>query len=277
MKLRIDWFITRICDQAKFCQFCYAPWNFFPPDVPIEYALRMCDRFKELGVESVTICGGEPFMYRGLDLIVKKLYSLGMKVVLYTSGTSDEYSVESFLPFLDFLSLPVDAVSPDVVERMRGALQFSRVTKILTTLRETPDRPRVKIGTVVTRVNIGDLAHIGDFLASFGIVSVWRLYEFSPYGIGKHNERRYMIDANEFSLAVVTEKSRNRQRESSMLISERSREENEGYCMIIDSGGSFYRYAEKYIPLGVTINDTTEQIYGCYDLDRHVRQKSWHE
>lgn len=274
--MKIDWFITRICDQAKFCRFCFAPWNFFPRDVPLERALEICEKLKTLGVETVTMCGGEPFMYEGLDKVVKKLHGMGIKVVLYTSGTSDRFSVHDFLPYVDFLSLPVDAVTPGVVEKMRGTSQFSRVSRILGDLRSEPARPKIKIGTVVTRENIADLGAIGDFLHDHGIVDVWRQYEFSPYGIGKHHEKRFALAPGEFDAAVAAEKERNEMRTGRrMLIAERTREDNEGYCMIIDSGGAFYRYAERYIPLGVSIDNTPVEILAGYDAERHERQKAW--
>lgn len=274
--MRIDWFVTRICDQAAFCRFCYAPWNFFPSDVDTPRALEICDRLKELGVNTVTLCGGEPFMYPGLEAVVRRLHSHGIKVVLYTSGTSDLHDVRTFVPLVDFLSLAVDAVTPAIVEKMRGRSQSEKTASILAMLKEQSSRPRIKIGTVVTMRNVHDLPAIGDHLAALGIVDVWRLYEFSPYGIGKHNERRYLLGPGAFAAAVALEKARNVSRERPLLISERDRAENADYCMIMDSRGSFYRYAERYIPLGVTVDDPAHAIIAGYDRDRHERQKSWH-
>jgi MoaA/NifB/PqqE/SkfB family radical SAM enzyme len=240
-------------------------------------ALEICDRLKQLGTETVTLCGGEPFMYPGLDKVVDRLHELGIKIVLYTSGTSNQFDVRMFLPYVEFLSLPVDAVSAAVIDRMRGVSQFERVSSILSTLRRVGKRPKIKVGTVVTKQNIEDLGNIGDYLHSLGIVDVWRLYEFSPYGIGKHHESRYLLGAGEFKDAVAREKLRNESRVGrTFLISERDRADNEGYCMIIDSGGSFYRYAERYIPLGITIENQPEEIIGCYDRELHLRQKAWH-
>jgi MoaA/NifB/PqqE/SkfB family radical SAM enzyme len=274
--MRVDWFVTRLCDQARFCTFCNAPWNAFPPDVSVGRSLEMCDRLVELGVTVVTICGGEPFKYKGLDLVVRKLHALGIKVVLYTSGTSDNYDVMSFLPFIDFLSLPVDAVSPEAVSLMRGSSQFERVSGIFRVLKERNDRPKIKIGTVVSKRSIGDLANIGDFLHGLGIVDVWRLYQFSPYGIGKRHEDSHLLDADTFDRAVVAEKERSASLGRRSLISQRSREDNKGYCMIMDSEGCFYRYEENYIPLGVSLRNSPQEIAAGYDPERHERQKAWH-
>lgn len=268
--MNIDWFITNRCDQASFCRFCYAPWNFFPKDVSREKALMVADRLAEIGTKTVTICGGEPFMYPHLDVVVERLAEHGLNVVLYTSGTSGCFDVRTFLPFIEFLSLPVDAVSDDVIKKMRGVHQFDGIAAILAVLKTIPWRPKIKIGTVVTRQNIEDLPAICDFLERTGIIDVWRLYQFSPYGIGAHHAKRFLIPTEEFEAAVSSLKTR-----GTVHIAERSREDTVGYCKIIDSGGSFYRYAERYIPIGVTIFDDPKAIESSYDKLKHDEQKSW--
>ena len=141
--MNIDWFITNRCDQAAFCRFCYAPWNFFPKDVSREKALVVADRLAEIGTKTVTICGGEPFMYPHLDAIVERLYEHGLNGVLYTSGTSRCFDIRTFLPFIQFLSLPIDAVSDRAIEHMRGQHQFDGVAAILATLKTSAWRPKI--------------------------------------------------------------------------------------------------------------------------------------
>lgn len=268
--MNIDWFVTNRCDQASFCRFCYAPWNFFPKDVSRERALAIADRLTEIGTKNVTICGGEPFMYPHLDAVVERLYEHELNVVLYTSGTSGCFDVRTFLPFIKFLSLPVDVVSDRAIERMRGQHQFDGIAAILAIVKSVPWRPKIKTGTVVTRQNIDDLPAIARFLEKTGIVDVWRLYQFSPYGIGARHAKLFEIPTEEFEEAVKKIKAT-----SAIHIAERSRKDTVGYCKIIDSGGTFYRYAERYIPVGVTIFDDPQAIEAYYDKLGHEQQKSW--
>lgn len=272
--MNVDWFITNNCDQAKFCRFCYAPWRVFPPDVSVEQALQICGRLIEVGVRTVTLCGGEPFHYPGLLAVVRKLAVGGIQVVLYTSTTSDRHDLKQLVPHLNFISLPIDAVTPSVVEQMRGANQFARVSAVLRELRALPARPNIKIGTVVTKQNIGDLRVIYEFLCAQEIIDVWRLYQFSPYGIGKRHQDLFEISEEAFRAAAAEMKKGHIH---GFSISERSREENIGYCMIMDSGGSFYRYEEKYIPLGITIFDRIEEVAEQYNQKKHQLQKSWQQ
>ncbi len=126
---------------------------------------------------------------------------------------------------------------------------------------------------MVTRQNITDIGAVYDFLCAQKVVDVWRLYQFSPYGIGRRHQDRFEIPESEFRKATTTIKKRHD--DSGFVISERSRTDNAGYCMIMDSGGSFYRYEENYIPLGVTIFDRIEDVVKRYDQKKHQRQKRW--
>lgn len=268
----VDWFISSKCDQASHCRFCFAPWNAFPPDASLHDALGMCERLSALDIGNVVICGGEPFQFEGLDEVVRKLHRLGIHVVLYTSGTSDRYAVEQFFPYIRFLSIPIDAVSADAAQRMRGPEQLARVRSLLSRMAGMRSRPKIKIGTVVTAQNIGDLDAVGDYLRSLRLIDVWRLYQFSPYGIGGHNRALFQLPDADFGEAVVRQQTRH---DGSFTISGRTRDETCGYCMIMDSEGNFYRYAEEYIPLGVTIDDEWSAIAGRYDQTLHASQKAW--
>lgn len=270
----IDWFVTRICNQAKYCKFCYAPWNAFPPDVPLEGALRICDRLIELGVKTLTLCGGEPTQYAHITEVVQKLAPHTNVAMLTNTVSVPNFDWDSVLPHLYMLCLSLDAASPEIVELMRGAHQLEGVCKMLRRVSSLPKRPLVKIGTVVSRQNARDLGNLLDLLASYNCVDVWRLYQFSPYGLGKTNEKLFLIEDDEF-LAAVSEVKR--RAPAGLNVAERSRNDNQGYCRIMDSVGGFYRYEERYIPLGVSVFDTPDQILQGYDNEKNDRQKAWHE
>lgn len=274
--MNIDWFITNRCDQASHCLFCNAPWNAFPKDVSLERAYEICNRLAEIGTTSVTLCGGEPFMYPCLETVVRWLSERKIKVILYTSATSSKADIDKMLPNIYFLSLPVDAVSPKVVLKMRGESQFIRVSALLNRLKNWPSLPHVKIGTVVTQLNIKDLENILNFLHRLVYITVWRLYQFSPYGIGGHHQKEFIVTGDDFRAEVTRIKLLNKSLGSKIHIAERSREDMFGYCMIMDSGGSFWRYEECYVPLGVSVFQDVETIVKHYDQEKHAQQKAWH-
>ena len=271
----VDWFITNVCDQAKHCGFCYAPWNAFPPDADEETALKICDRIADLNIRNVTLCGGEPTLFPHVTKIVHQMYTDGIRIVFYSSIT-DAYDLNEVVNEIHTLSIPIDAVTPEIINRMRGSDQTEGVHRAVSLIQKTGHtRPRVKVGTVVTIQNVEDIENIFHYLEGTGIVDVWRLYQFSPYGIGKHNAKRYLISNDQFHSAVIRLKEL--AKHSHIQIAERDREDNSGYCRIMDSRGSFYRYEERYVPLNVTIFDEPDAILAGYDNIKNTRQKSWQE
>ncbi|MFH1582767.1 MAG: radical SAM protein [Candidatus Falkowbacteria bacterium] len=271
--LNVDWFITKRCNQTDYCRFCFAPRDAFPHDATFEVAMSICNRLAELGVEVVTLCGGEPMLYPHLAKVIKNLHSLGIKVVLYTNATTD-FDIYSLFPFIQILSLPVDAIKPEIIKEMRGPEQFKAVCHLLAKLRIVARRPTVKIGTVVSRVNLNDLKNIFRFISESGVVDIWRLYQFSPYGHGKNNDNLFLIADDEFIRAVGDIKSSAKR--SAINIFERSRNSTIGNCHIMDSAGNFYRYEEKYVPLDATIFDKPQKIIDGYANFSYQERKIWH-
>lgn len=273
--MNIDWFLTRKCDQI--CGFCNAPRKVFPRDASTSRALQIADRLKQAGVQTVTICGGEPFMFAGLEAVILRLSHLGIKVVLYTSATSlHRVNLFGILSDLHILSLPIDAVTLKYAAEMRGIKQVSEVSILLQRLSRIHDCPPIKIGTVVTKQNIGDILHIYHFLLQFKEVKVWRLYQFSPYGIGKCNQARFLLSDGDFTSTVRLAKDLNESLSMPVRIAERSLEDMYGSCLIMDSQGGFWRYDGNYVSLGVTIFEDPCDITVHYNLAKHVMQKSWH-
>ena len=271
--LNVDWFITKYCNQSNQCRFCFAPKNAFPRDATLEEALPICNRLAELGVEVVTLCGGEPTLYPYITEVVEKLHSLGIKLVFYTNATT-KYNILNLFPYIQILSLPIDAVSPVIVKVMRGFEQFKAICLLLARLKIDAWHPAVKIGTVVSRVNVNDLKNILQFISDSGVVDVWRLYQFSPYGRGKNNEHLFLLADDEFNRAVDDIKFL--AKGSAINISERSRNNTIGNCHIMDSTGNFYFYEEKYAPLGATIFDEPQKIIAGYANFSYQEKKAWH-
>ena len=73
---------------------------------------------------------------------------------------------------------------------------FEKIREILTFFAQQPPNHRVKIGTVVSRVNLPDLPAIAKFLyrsPSQRPPDVWRLYQFEPLKGSKKVQERFAI------------------------------------------------------------------------------------
>lgn len=273
----VDWFITNKCNQGRFCQFCYAPWNAFGKEVDLPQAMRTIDRMGDLGVEVVTLCGGEPTQYPYLIQVLEALRSSGIKTVLYSNTVSvADFPWEKVLPLVYMLSLPLDAVHEEYATAMRGTHQTKSVLSVLDLVRSRPDMPMLKIGTVATRQNLGHLSDIMKVLLDKGIEGVWRIYQFSPFGLGERNQDKFLISDEEFYEAVNALKAVLREG-NRLVVAERDREATIGYCRLMSPTGRMFLYQEAYLDLGVTSFDPVETILSAgIDNDKNTRQKDWH-
>ncbi|MFA6307924.1 MAG: hypothetical protein WCS88_01900 [Patescibacteria group bacterium] len=273
----LDWFITRKCGQRKYCKFCFAPWNVFPPDTTLSGAMDICERIGELKIPIVTLCGGEPSEHLYIAEVVQKLYKLGIQITLYSNIACQENMeiIKCLLPNIQILSLPIDAVSLDVLPKMRGVHQFETMSSMLKYLVCILHRPKIKVGTVVTKQNVSDLDNILEFLLKAEIIDVWRIYQYSPYGKQANIIDNFLLEDEIFEREMI--RIKNQTRNCGLDISFRNRRDNIGYCHIMDSQGNFYYYKEEYINLGVTIYDTPSQILKHYDENRNYHQKGWQQ
>jgi molybdenum cofactor biosynthesis enzyme MoaA len=213
-------------------------------------------------------------LYTGLKEIIKKLASAGVSVILYTNGITLTGLLPNFFPYLKFLSLPLDAISWEGAQMMRGYDQIESVQRILREIKKASIQPRVKLGTVVSNLNCQELPELANFVMRTPVINIWRLYQYSPGGIGLPQAKTYSIDNWKFEKQITETKKKFVG--SGQIISVRTSEEIIGYCMIMDAHGRFYHYDGVYHPLAVTLWSSTEEINREYNIEKHQLQKRWH-
>jgi pyrroloquinoline quinone biosynthesis protein E len=81
--------ITERCNQR--CTYCYNYWlgmnRKLKGDVPPERWLEITDRFLEsASLKRITLSGGEPLLYEGLDDLCARLDGMGLKIGMITNG-----------------------------------------------------------------------------------------------------------------------------------------------------------------------------------------------
>jgi hypothetical protein len=77
----------------------------------------------------------------------------------------------------------------------------SRFEEMLQYLYKNKPPHKVKVGTVVSKVNISDILNIGRLLFKTSEVykpDVWRVYQFEPVERGEDNKEKYQISNEEF-------------------------------------------------------------------------------
>jgi radical SAM protein with 4Fe4S-binding SPASM domain len=143
-------------------------------------ALKLCDDLAELGMEWVSLSGGEPTTRADLVQIVQRLVSNGVKANLITNGWLMD---EKLLDKLIQVGINIIAVSIDGLEQTHDMIRkkgsFQRIIKTLALMKNRNVDPMVI--TTVNRKNVSELALLKNILISNGVRG-WQLQIGFPMG-----------------------------------------------------------------------------------------------
>lgn len=154
--INVSWHLWPDCNLK--CTYCYATFRDIPDVLDEAGAIEVLDRLQQAGTEKVTFVGGEPTMCPHLPVLIKHAKEIGLVTMLVTNGTKlDPAYRAQIVPYLDWVSLSIDAADPDTMALMgRGNAKFHGLClRRWEELAATPHL-RLKINTVVTRQNLND-------------------------------------------------------------------------------------------------------------------------
>lgn len=100
----ICWQVSRFCNRS--CNFCVSSSG---PSIqhPNRCVKKCLERFKILGVEKLSISGGEPLLYPKIEDIIKYSYDLGIKVIVTTNGDPLLYNQPDYLNMFEYVKISV--------------------------------------------------------------------------------------------------------------------------------------------------------------------------
>ncbi len=181
--------VTPRCNLT--CRYCYAPWEAPAPRLaaPREVGFARAERtlkrlFRSAEVGCVTMSGGEPLLAERLPELVLMCRLRGASVNVITNGTAGRREDYRQLVALgvSLFELPILSADPDVHDRLTGTP--GSWWRVLISVNELRDLGAGIVAVVVlTRENMGDLAHTLRLIAGFGLRRVM-LNRFNPGGRG---------------------------------------------------------------------------------------------
>ncbi len=190
----VDWWITSRCNLA--CDFCYGPE---PGRDPAGLRDDILTQLKDSSAAAVTFCGGEPLLVRKVGEYAGILASAGKRTVLNTNGSLLARRVVqgfSLAPF-DVVGLSIDGSTPGMHRAMRGpGADLDEALSAADLVVRQPGT-RLKIGTVVSAVNSGDLRGLAELIQRLQ-PDVWRLYQYSSRGWQNIGQQRHHLPDEEF-------------------------------------------------------------------------------
>lgn len=217
------------------CGFCFKRLNL--PIGNTSKIKKIISELKGIGVETIVISGGEPILRDDILEIFRYIKQLGLESALQSNGIYLGKKIDELAPYIDWLSLSLDGDNEKTASEMRGFNGYLKNTLKIINLAKNKYHLKIKLGTVVNRLNIDHIENIGDLIA--GKVDTWKLYQFYPRA-GCKSEKNSDI----YSISKVEyEKIANKiiKKYPKINISKHNISDyNRGPCLMIDPDGKVF-------------------------------------
>ncbi len=189
--------ITSRCNNN--CKYCFGPPKNLE-ELNLQNLKKLFSLFYKNGAKAVVLTGGEPLFRDDLQGIIQELKQYKFKIFLDTNGDLFFKYQDLIFKNVDVLGLPIDFIN----KSYRNTDNFNNVIKILNFLKKISKRPIIRIGTVVTKENIGDIEKIGELIKNYP-VDIWKIYEFIPQNFNAIKNKSVLeISSEQFN--TVTKK-----------------------------------------------------------------------
>ncbi|MFK4064873.1 radical SAM protein [Streptomyces sp. NPDC029674] len=191
------------------CPFCFGPRHEVP-SMSWDTALDVVGVLRDGGVQGVVISGGEPTLLPYLADLAGELSrplpsGRPPRVVLSTNGLAPLKTMHRILPHLSWIALPLesrDAGEHGLLRTGSPAPHRDRVLGLLREVRKNHRHVQVKLGTVVTRLNVKGAPRVLDLIDERSRPDVWKVYQMSETNYGADNRDWLSLGDEEFEDVV---------------------------------------------------------------------------
>lgn len=188
----VCWNITSKCNEQ--CKYCYRiitnTENTLAQNIEI---LKLLNR---LSIKKISWTGGEAILYPNLIELLKLSKSNGIINNLLTNGKilTNEKLVE-LEPYLDYITFSYDSNNSNTnIILGRGNEHSKHIIALLNFIKQKDINIKVKINTLISKVNKNEIMDIGKTLENYHIER-WKLFKFIPL-------RNYAImNSNDFEIS----------------------------------------------------------------------------
>lgn len=151
LPLSVNFHLWKPCNYH--CQFCYETMPDIHSHLSLEDSLRLLALLREAGTEKINFAGGEPTLCPYLGELLSEARRLGFVTSIVTNGAKLPQLLTHRAGALDWVALSVDSASEETQKRLgRGTGNHVRQSIALFDALHQ-HRIRVKLNTVVTRLN----------------------------------------------------------------------------------------------------------------------------
>lgn len=233
-KRSVCWNITSRCNEN--CKFCYRILT--DSENNLEKNKKILEVLAKLSVDKISWTGGEALLYPNLIELLKISKSYGIVNNLLTNGKLlAKEKITELEPYVDYITLSYDSNNSDTYKIMgRGKSHGINVTQALDFIKDNNINIKVKINTLISKINKDEVADIGRTLEKYNIER-WRLFKFIPLrNCAINNSLSFKISDKEFKNVVLDVKKLYGEH---IQISERNEDKIQSDYLLINSVGDF--------------------------------------
>lgn len=207
------------------CPGCYMFFGSSQPD--LQALRRSVIAFIELGIDKITISGGDPLTVPGLSDFIADIRDYGIKLIkVDTVGTSLVSSTSKrtgaipsrhiqrlrlLVDIVDYIGIPLDGWSNEITLLFRTGRHsiHEETIRLLTQIDELNRTPNIVINTVMHSGNHEGLWQVLDEISRHRSVCHWNIFQYTPTDqVSNEINTRYSLDSKDFQSSAESILSR---------------------------------------------------------------------
>jgi len=161
---RVLWELTSACNLK--CEFCLVEIK--RTHLPVSAALAVADELIAAQVDKVLLSGGEPLLYPGAEAVIRRLSQSDVLVKLLTNGTVENGAVFDLIRASDSIEVSMSVPTADAAQADAIFKSPDSLARIATSIAALP-APRLNIICAVSRLNLGGVEDVIDWVAAHGV------------------------------------------------------------------------------------------------------------